>query len=102
MVYKRGSVYWYKFTWRGETIRESTKQASKRIAEQMQAAHKTSLAKGEVGLRDKKAIPTLGDFLERNFLPFVQTTKAAKPNTITFYRNSVANLRAYAKLASLR
>src|SRR5580658_3068498 len=98
-VYKRGKVWWYKFTWNGEAIRESSKQTNKRVAEQIEAAHKTSLAKGEVGIRDKKPVPTLEQFMERDFLPFVRTTKASKPNTVRFYENSVANLTAYSKLA---
>ena len=52
-VYKRGGVYWYSFVYGGERVQESTKQGSKRVAEQMQAAHRTSLAKGEVGIRDQ-------------------------------------------------
>lgn len=100
-VYKRGKIWWYKFNWNGEPIRESTKQSNKRVAEQMEAAHKTSLAKGEVGIRDKKPIPTLENFMEQDFLPFVRTTKAPKPNTVRFYENSVANLKAYPKLAGL-
>jgi integrase len=100
-VYKRGRVWWYKFTWNGEPIRESTKQAKKRVAEQIEAAHKTSLAKGEVGIREKKPVPTLEQFMEEYFLPFVRATKASKPNTVRFYENSVANLRAYSKLARL-
>jgi integrase len=100
-VYKRGKIWWYKFTWNGEPIRESTKQSNKRNAEQIEAAHKTSLAKGEVGIREKKSVPTLENFMDRDFLPFVRTTKAPKPNTVRFYENSVANLKAYSKLAGL-
>ena len=70
-----------------------TKQSNKRTAEQMEAAHKTSLAKGEVGIRERKPVPTLENFMEREFLPFVRTTKAAKPYTVRFYENSVANLK---------
>jgi hypothetical protein len=40
-VYKRGDVWWYKFTFSGELIRESTKQGNKRVAEQIEAARKT-------------------------------------------------------------
>jgi len=101
-VYKRGRVWWYRFVWNGESIRESTKHTNKRLAEQIEAAHKTSLAKGEVGIRDKKPAPALGHFMEQDFLPFVRTTKASKPNTVRFYTNSVANLKAYSKLAGLR
>lgn len=67
----------------------------------MEAAHRASLAKGEVGIREKKAIPVLQKFLETEFLPFVRTTKAGKPNTVRFYENSVASLTAYSRLASL-
>ena len=100
-VFKRGKIWWYKFFWNGEPIRESSKQSNKRNAEQMEAAHKTSLAKGEVGIRERKPVPTLENFMERDFLPFVRTTKAAKPNTVRFYENSVANLKRYSKLVGL-
>src|SRR5580765_2536995 len=101
-VYKRGSVWWYRFTWRGEAIRESTKQPNQRVARQMEAAHKTSLAKGEFGIREKMLAPTLEQFIDQDFLPFVRTTKASKPNTVRFYENSAANVKAHSKLASLR
>jgi integrase len=100
-VFKRGKKWWYKFVWNGEHIRESTKQSNKRTAEEMEAAHKASLAKGEVGIREKKPVPTLEKFLENDFLPFVRSTKAAKPNTVRFYENSVANLQAFSKVAGL-
>src|SRR5579864_1931035 len=99
---KNSKKWWYKFSWNGQLIRESTKQANKRVAETMEAAHKTALAKGEVGIREKDPVPTLADFAEEQFLPFVRSTCAAKPNTIRFYENSVANLKAYSKLSSLR
>jgi hypothetical protein len=50
-TYKRGDVYWYKFMWEGRLIRESTKQGNDKVARQMEAAHRTSLAKGEVEVR---------------------------------------------------
>jgi integrase len=102
-VYKQkdSKNWWYKFTWNGEPIRESTKQTNKRVAEQIEAAHKASLTRGEVGIREQKPVPTLGDFAEEQFIPFVRSTSAAKPNTIPFYENSVAILKAYSKIASL-
>lgn len=102
-VYKqpRSNNWWYKFVWNGDLIRQTTKQTNKRVAEQMEAAHRTALAKGEVGIREKKPVPTLEDFADRAFLPFVRATSAAKPRTITFYENSVQNLKACAKLSSL-
>jgi integrase len=102
-VYKQANSnnWWYKFTWNGEQIRESTKQANKRVAEQMESARKTALAKGEVGIRDRAPVPTLKDFAERDFLPFVRSNNAAKPRTVVFYENSTKHLTAFLKLARL-
>jgi hypothetical protein len=103
MVYKqaKSQYWWYKFTWNGELIRKSTKQTNKRIAEQMEAAHRTALAKGEVGIREKKPIPSLAKFADDKFLPFVRATKSEKPRTIAFYETTVANLKSFPKLANL-
>ena len=101
-VYKRGNVWWYKFTYRGELIRESTKQGNKRVAEQMEAAHKTALAKGEVGIRERKVVPTLAEFAKKDFLPFVASTFKAKEKTRRYYENGVKNLSAYGGLAEER
>jgi hypothetical protein len=62
MIYKRGKTYWYKFMWQGVLVRESTKQGNDKVARQMESAHRTSFAKGEVGLREPKKIPTLKEF----------------------------------------
>jgi len=102
-IYKqaKSKYWWYKFTWNGELIRESTKQTKKRVAEQMEAAHRTALAKGEVGIRDRKRISTLEQFADDKFLPFVRAMKAEKPRTVTFYETTVANLKLFGKLAKL-
>ena len=88
-TYKRGGVYWYKFMWKGGLVRESTKQGNDKIARQMEAAHRTSLAKGEVGIREKKAPPTLKEFLKQEFLPYAETAHAAKPLTLRYYKQGV-------------
>ena len=66
---ERGScgVYWYKFMWQGKLIRESTKQGNDKVARQMEAAHRTSLAKGEVGIREKKPVSRSGGVPEKGF-----------------------------------
>jgi hypothetical protein len=38
--------------------------------------------------REKKAAPTLQQFIEQDFIPFVRTTKVSKLNTVRFYENS--------------
>src|ERR1700674_5762154 len=98
-VYKRGSVWWYRFTWKAKAIRESTKQTNKRVAEQIEAAHKTSLAKGEVGIRDRPPTQTLRQFAVSDFLPFVASTFAARNKTKAYYQYGVKSLLAYDRLA---
>ena len=102
MVFKRerSKYWWYKFIWNGELVRESTKQTNKRVAEQMESAHRTSLAKGEVGIREKQTVPTLAEFAKTDFQPFVQATFAAKPKTLEYYENGIKQLLAFDKLAS--
>ncbi len=104
MVYKQkeSKKWWYKFVWNGELIRESTKQTNKRVAEQMEAAHKTSLAKGEVGIREKKRVPTLKEFAKGDFTPFVEAKFKDKPKTREYYQNGMKNLLANDDLARLR
>jgi integrase len=86
-IYKRGNVQWYKFMWNGQLVRESTKQGNDKVARQMEAAHRTSLAKGEVGIRDKKPVPTLAEFLQREFIPYVEAKHALKPGTLEYYKD---------------
>src|ERR1022692_1929519 len=99
-VYRRGRVWWYRFTWNGKPIRESTKQTNKRVAEQIEAAHKTSLAKGEVGIRERKPVPTLAEFAETDFLPYVRTRFADKPKTLAYYEVQTGHLVSYPALAN--
>jgi integrase len=56
---------------------------------------------GEVGIREKKAAPTLKEFLKQEFLPYIQTRHAAKPNTLRYYADGSAMLTKSA-LAGLR
>ncbi len=67
----------------------------------MEAAHKTQLAKGEVGIRERKPTPTLQAFLRNSFLPFCEATKQEEENTLAFYRSRVEKLLKDAELAGL-
>jgi hypothetical protein len=95
-VYKqpKSKNWWYKFVWKGQLIRESTKQTNKRVAEQMEAAHRTALAKGEVGIRDRKPVPTLKEFAE-DFRSYVLSTFAAKIQTRRYYEHGIKTLVSY-------
>src|ERR1039458_5388827 len=84
-IYKRGQIYWYKFTFNGEAIRESTRQKNQNTARDMEATHRARLAKGEVGIRERKRVPTLFEFMEKSFIPYVNVKHAAKPGTVEYY-----------------
>jgi integrase len=98
-IYKRGSVYWYKFMWNGELIRESTKQGNDKTARKMEAAHRTRLAEGLVGIREKKRT-TLGEFIKNRFEPWAKgrfegnATKTWKG----WYEPSIRTIQAYGPL----
>jgi integrase len=99
-IFKRGRIYWYKFNFKGEAIRESTRQTNHHTARQMESAHRTSLAKGEVGIRDKKAVPTLSEFCRTRFAPWAESTSSLK-TWRDFYRVGVLAIQAYPPLAFL-
>jgi integrase len=93
MIYKRGKVYWFKFMWNGVLVRKSTKQGNDKVARSMEGAERAALAKGEAGIREKKPLPTLADFLKKNFLPFAETRHAEKPATLRYYKIGAASLK---------
>src|SRR5947209_5724071 len=99
-IFKRGRIYWYKFTFNGVAIRESTRQPNQHIARQMEAAHRSSLAKGEVGIREKKPILTLAEFCRKRFAPWAESTSSLK-TWRDFYKVGLMAIQAYQPLASL-
>ena len=102
-IYKRGGVYWYKFQWKSALIRESTKQGNDKVARQMEAAHKTSLAKGEVGIREKKAAPTLADFCKQRFESWARSSfENTCRNNWYWYRAGIRALTRFKPMADLR
>jgi site-specific recombinase XerD len=100
-VYKRGKTYWYHFEFNGEHIQQSTKQGNKNVARQMEAAFRTALAKGEVGLVSKKPAPKLKDHAKR-FMDAIQVRCADKPKTVEFYAQQLKRLLDFEPLANTR
>src|SRR5260370_3843460 len=93
-------VYWYKFMWRGRMVRESTKQGNDKVARQMEAAHRTSLAKGEVGIRERKPIPSLKEFCDQRFEPWAKATfEHTSPNNWPWFRSGFRRITKYEALA---
>jgi integrase len=67
-IFKRHRIYWFHFLHEGQHIQRSTKQGNPRVARQIEAAFRTALAKGEVGITERKRIPgfktAMADFLK--------------------------------------
>lgn len=97
----KSRVWWYAFQFNGERIRESSKTTNKRTAEQIQAAHRTSLAKGRVGIVSREPAPALKDFAPQ-FEEQIKVECASKPQTIEFYRSKLSFLLKHEPLASAR
>jgi integrase len=103
-IFKRGRIYWYNFVFNGRHIQESTKQGNPRVARQIEAAHRTALAKGEVGIREKKLTPTLKEFINSRVEPHVRAIfEQNSPQTyIRWFRPGFRAICAYTALASRR
>jgi integrase len=91
-IFKRGRIYWYHFIFNGQHIQRSTKQGNPRVARQIEAAYRTKLAKGEVGIEERKPAPPF-DFFARDFLQLVEAVRA--PKTRRCYDSCLKNLKAH-------
>lgn len=86
-IFKRGNVYWYHFLFNGEHVQHSTKQGNPRTARQIEAAHRTALAKGEVGITERKKVPGFKTAMS-DFLNWSQQEHQMAPSTAERYRYS--------------
>src|SRR5207245_2997823 len=102
-IFKRGRVYWYHFVFNGQHIQQSTKQGNPRVARQIEAAHRTALAKDEVGFRERKPVPTLGDFCRNRVEPWLRNTfEQTSPNTWRWYSSNFRSLYEYPRLSEMK
>ena len=99
-VYKRGTVYWYAFTFNGHRVQEPTRQRNKRVAETMEAAHRTRLALGEVGIIRRK--PPRLDVFAKTFITSIRTRSKARPRTADFYAEKMDRLLEFKPFAEAR
>jgi integrase len=99
-IFKRGRVYWYHFVFNGQHVQESTKQGNPRVARQIEAAHRTSLAKGEVGIREKKLPSTLESFCQDRVEPYAKAKfEKASHKTWLWYRFGLKTICSHKQLA---
>jgi integrase len=94
-IFKRGGTYWYHFIFNGQHVQKSTKQGNPRTARQIEAAFRTALAKGEVGIVERKKIPLFKAAMA-DFLTWSEHEHQAHPATYRRYKtSSVALLRHF-------
>ena len=101
-IRKRGKRYWFRFMWKGEWVEKSTRQGSAKVARDIEAAYRTALAKGEFGIVERQPAPTLREFPENSFVPFVASTFANQPKTKEYYEYGVKCLLGFDELAKQR
>jgi integrase len=93
-IFKRGKIYWFNFKFSGKKVQRSTKQGNPRVARQIEAAHRTALAKEEVGITAPEMVlmPTFKSAMQ-NFLDWSKNEHVEHPATHRRYRvSSVALL----------
>ena len=89
------SDYWYKFMWNDEVIRRSSRQTNQNIARQMEASHRSALAKGEVGIRRRESVPTLADFIKSRIRgPAFEASTSGK-TWVDYYRPNLNTISGY-------
>jgi integrase len=98
-IYKINDTFYFRYMFKGEVIRKSTKQSNRRVAEQMESADRTARAKGELGLGEKPIAPSLERFLIDRVRPYSLTEKAT---TARWYRDGMNPLLSYKPLAESR
>lgn len=86
-VYKRGQFYYFEFIYNGERHKVSTKQKNRRVAEEMEATYRSNLAKGEVGIKERGAVPMFTQAM-KEFLAWSQDHHSTKPLTYKRYLTS--------------
>jgi len=101
-IYKRGNTYWFEFTFEGQRIRRSTKTKNAKVARDIEAAHRIMLAKEGVGIKPRRNVPTLKEFVETRVMPTIRAASVAHPRTAEFYEDSFNRVLSHARLASAR
>ena len=80
-------MYWFECVFNGQRYQRSTRVKSQRDAKSIAATFYSALAKGEVGITERKPSPPFARAME-NFLAWSVQEHKAHPNTAERYRHS--------------
>ncbi len=87
-LYKRGKVWWYKFLFAGQTIRESSKSASRTVAKEAERSRHRQLEESYNRIHRRK-LPPLFSVAAAGWL---KTLTSIAPNTEISYRGALRHL----------
>src|SRR5216684_1105552 len=93
-LFKRGSVYWFECVFAGQRYQRSTRVKNQKDAKAIAATFYSSLAKGEVGITERKPSLPFAKVMEY-FLDWSFEDHRAHPITSERYRYSSAALLRY-------
>ena len=94
-IFKRGSTYWFELVYEGQRIQKSTRVKNRRTAGDIAAAYRTALAKGDVGITERKKVPSFAVAMSA-FLKWTAQEHQTSPGTAERYRySSFALLRFF-------
>ncbi len=95
-LFKRtnSKYWWFKFTFDGQLIQQSTKVANKRDALTVESAYRTQLALGKIGIEPKVKAPTFDKAVD-DFLAWSKAEHAGQPTTYRRYYFSCQTLKNY-------
>lgn len=93
-IFKRGGIYWFELRYEGRHIRRSTRVKNARVAGEIASAFHTALAKGDVGITERKAAPTFTVAL-KVFLNWSTLEHADHPSTAWRYKTSSVALKRF-------
>src|ERR1700687_294777 len=102
-LFRRGRFWWFEFCYRGERIRQSTKQSNKNKAREAESAVRTALARGDFGILERRPVPILKEFIENRFEPWAkaQFERTSPATWRRWYQYNLRVLKAYGPLAEV-
>ncbi len=111
MIYTRGGFYWYEFVFNGRRYRKTTdikvgrgvpgEIPPKEKAKAIEASKRQKLAMEAAGIPQPEPSPIFSDFAKQ-FLKWVSSQRASKPNTVAFYRVRVGLLEKFDGIRNAR
>src|SRR5262245_22480717 len=93
MLYRRGKIWWYKFTFCGTTYRESTKTNNRTLAEKAERRRHQKLEEGFNGVKLDRPTPRSFSKAAEEWLDLKEGTLAAKSYGVE--QNCLNHLKPY-------